>query len=127
MNNPLYFELQADEPARACAFYTAVFGWEMTKQDGMPVEYYRVETSGGIAGGILKRPAERPGMAQGTNAAVISMEVADYDDTASKILAGGGTEALPKFAVPGRCWQGYFIDTEGNTFGIFEADESAGT
>jgi hypothetical protein len=28
--------------------------------------------------------------------------------------------------VPGKCWQGYFIDTEGNTFGIFEVDEEAG-
>jgi uncharacterized protein len=28
--------------------------------------------------------------------------------------------------VPGKCWQGYFIDTEGNTFGISEVDEEAG-
>jgi hypothetical protein len=28
--------------------------------------------------------------------------------------------------VPGKCWQGYFIDTEDNTFGIFEVDEEAG-
>jgi uncharacterized protein len=27
--------------------------------------------------------------------------------------------------VPGTCWQGYFIDTEGNTFGIFQVDEEA--
>jgi hypothetical protein len=33
--------------------------------------------------------------------------------------------ALPKFAVPGKCWQGYFIDLDGNTFGIFEVDEGA--
>ncbi len=34
--------------------------------------------------------------------------------------------ALGKFAVPGKCWQGYFLDPEGNTFGIFEPDENAG-
>lgn len=34
--------------------------------------------------------------------------------------------ALPKFAVPKTCWQGYFVDTEGNTFGIFEVDANAG-
>jgi predicted enzyme related to lactoylglutathione lyase len=28
--------------------------------------------------------------------------------------------------VPGVCWQGYFLDTEGNTFGIFQPDQSAG-
>lgn len=34
--------------------------------------------------------------------------------------------ALPKFAVPKTCWQGYFVDPEGNTFGIFEVDANAG-
>jgi predicted enzyme related to lactoylglutathione lyase len=43
-----------------------------------------------------------------------------------KIMTHGGIVALPKFPVPGRCWQGYFVDPEGNTFGIFEVDENAG-
>ena len=54
------------------------------------------------------------------------MQVEDFDAVAAKITAVGGQVALPKFAVPGTCWQGYFIDTEGNTFGIFEADPRAG-
>lgn len=124
MNNPMYFELQADDVQRAVAFYETTFGWKMEKQENLPVEYYRVETAG-IAGGILKRPAPTPKPPAGTNAAVISMEVASFDDTAAKILSHGGIEALPKFAVPGRCWQGYFLDTEGNTFGIFEVDVTA--
>jgi uncharacterized protein len=41
------------------------------------------------------------------------------------IVSLGGKIALPKFAVPGTCWQGYFIDTEGNTFGLFQVDETA--
>jgi predicted enzyme related to lactoylglutathione lyase len=53
------------------------------------------------------------------------VQVDDYDATAEKILKHGGIEALPKFAVPGRCWQGYFLDPEGNTFGIFQVDEHA--
>jgi hypothetical protein len=28
--------------------------------------------------------------------------------------------------VPGRCWQGYFLDADHNVFGIFEVDEKAG-
>jgi uncharacterized protein len=32
---------------------------------------------------------------------------------------------MERFAVPGRCWQGYFVDCDGNVFGIFEVDESA--
>ena len=57
---------------------------------------------------------------------VCSFEVEDFDETSAKILNLGGVVALEKFPVPGKCWQGYFIDTEGNTFGIFEVDEKAG-
>jgi predicted enzyme related to lactoylglutathione lyase len=53
------------------------------------------------------------------------MQVESFDNIASKIISNGGQVALEKFAVTGRCWQGYFIDTEGNTFDIFEVDENA--
>ena len=125
VNSPRYFELQADDPARAAAFYGSVFGWELGRVEGMPIEYWRTRTPGGIEGAILARPAPTPPPMSGTNAAVISMEVANFDATAAAILAAGGIEAMAKFAVPGRCWQGYFLDTEGNTFGIFETDPEA--
>lgn len=28
-------------------------------------------------------------------------------------------------AVPGKCWQGYFLDADHNTFGILEVDANA--
>lgn len=87
--------------------------------------YWRIET-GGSRGGLLQRPAKRPPPECGTNAFVCSIEIEHFDATAEKILELGGIVALPKFAVPGTCWQGYFIDTEGNTFGIFEVNEKAG-
>jgi uncharacterized protein len=124
MNNVMYFEVQADHPDRTIAFYTDIFGWKFSKQEGLPVEYWRIETEG-IAGGLLKRPFAPPPTGIGTNAYVCSMEVTSFDETAKKILEHGGEVALEKFPVPGRCWQGYFLDTEGNTFGIFEVDENA--
>jgi predicted enzyme related to lactoylglutathione lyase len=54
------------------------------------------------------------------------VEIEDFDATEEIIRKLGGIVALPRLAVPGQCWQGYFIDTEGNTFGIFEVDENAG-
>lgn len=45
------------------------------------------------------------------------MQVENFDTVANAIHRNGGREAMAKFAVPGRCWQGYFLDTEGNTFG----------
>ncbi|MGZ6555203.1 MAG: VOC family protein, partial [Bacteroidia bacterium] len=77
------------------------------------------------SGGLLKRPAKVPPTESGTNAFVNSIQVSSFDKTAELILKNGGQVALPKFAIPGRCWQGYFIDLDNNTFGIFEADENA--
>jgi predicted enzyme related to lactoylglutathione lyase len=124
MSGPFYFEIQADDIQRAVKLYKGAFGWRFEKADGLPIEYWRIET-GGARGGLLKRPAQPPPPQSGTNAFVCSMEVENFDETSEKILSLGGEVALPKFAIPGTCWQGYFVDTEGNTFGIFEVDESA--
>jgi predicted enzyme related to lactoylglutathione lyase len=53
------------------------------------------------------------------------MEVSDFEATVKCITDAGGIVALPKFAVPGVCWQGYFLDPDGNSFGIFQPDPSA--
>jgi uncharacterized protein len=124
MNSPAYFEIQADDPERAIGFYTAVFGWGFTKVTGLPIDYWLIQTED-MRGGLLQRPTIAPPQRSGTNAYVCSMQVTDYDGTAKAILKNGGQVALEKFAVPGTCWQGYFLDLEGNTFGLFQVDENA--
>lgn len=124
MNSIGYFEIQASDPVKALAFYQEVFGWHFTRQEFIPIEYYRIETPG-INGGLLKRPVQTPPLQFGTNAFTCSMEVEDFDKTAELILSNGGIVAMAKFAIPGQCWQGYFIDTDNNTFGIFQPDENA--
>jgi predicted enzyme related to lactoylglutathione lyase len=124
MNGHFYFEIQADDIQRAKDFYGQVFGWTFARAEGLPIEYWRIET-GGARGGLLKRPAPPPPSECGTNAFVCSIEVADFDTTAEKISSLGGQVALPKFAIPETCWQGYFVDAERNTFGIFQVDPNA--
>ncbi len=124
MNGHLYFEIQASDPDRAQRFYGKVFGWAFEFAPGLPVRYWRIET-GGTRGGLLERPAKTPPPECGTNAFVCSIEVNDIDHAADRITSLGGQVALPKFAVPGVCWQGYFVDPDGNTFGIFQADAAA--
>lgn len=119
MNMIGYFEIQANEPEKAVGFYTSVFGWKFIEQSGLPIKYWRIETDG-IGGGLLERPAKTPPTECGTNAFTCSMEAANFDETANKILENGGIVAMPKFEIPGRCWQGYFVDTDNNVFGIFE-------
>ncbi len=136
-NRPVHFEIQADDVERAKTFYAAVFGWEfqgwpMPAANGQPAwTYWGVMTGPkdskepGINGGLLKRPCAAPKLGQGTNAYVCTMQVADFDATAQKIAAAGGIVAMPKFAIMNMAWQGYFVDTEGNTFGLHQADPTA--
>lgn len=124
MNTIGYFEIQSSDPARDIKFYENVFGWKFIKEEFVPIEYYRIETSS-INGGLLKRPAKIPPMESGTNAYVCSIQVDDFDKTSNMILQQGGIVAMAKFAIPGRCWQGYFLDPDHNIFGLFQVDEKA--
>jgi hypothetical protein len=124
MNTIAYFEIQASNPEKSITFYRNVFGWKFSKEESLPIEYYRIQAAG-INGGLLKRPAKTPPPEFGTNAFTCSVMVDNFDEIAKKILDHGGRVALPKFAVPGKCWQGYFLDNDGNTFGVFQADETA--
>jgi uncharacterized protein len=121
----MYFEVQVDDLPRAVNFYREVFGWDVQKVEAdLPVEYWRIDAPG-LSGGLLPRPAPAPAPEQGTNAFVCSFEVDDFDGAETRIRDLGGQVALPKFPVPGQRWQGYFLDTEGNTFGVFEVDDTA--
>ncbi len=124
MNTVGYFEIQSSDCKREIKFYQTIFGWKFFKEELVPIEYYRIETNG-INGGLLKRPANTPPAEYGTNAFVNSVQVASFDKTSELIIKNGGQIVLPKFAIPGRCWQGYFVDQDSNTFGIFEVDENA--
>ena len=47
------------------------------------------------------------------------------DAILKSIASKGGKTVVPKMAVPGIGWLAYCLDTEGNTFGVMEADEKA--
>mgnify|MGYP001615654536 CR=1 FL=1 len=131
MNRVVHFEIQADNTKRAIKFYKNVFNWNFEEWKGSPSEYWMIMTADkdskdpGINGGLLKRPAKTPPQECGTNSYVCTVQVDDFDKTAKKIKKAGGIVAMPKFAIPKMAWQGYFLDTEGNTFGIHQADENA--
>lgn len=130
-NRPTHFEIHADEPERAAKFYTEVFGWAITKWDSPTVEYWMVmtapqgSTDPGINGGLLRRHGAGPKGGEPVNAYVVTVQVEDYDATHTKIMAAGGTVALPKMALAGMAWQGYYKDTEGNIFGLHQTDPNA--
>lgn len=130
MNRVVHFEIQTDDPDRAITFYQAVFGWEFPKWMEEP-PYWGVMTAPmdskepGINGGLLKRPAKTPPPECGTNAYTCTVQVENFDEIAAKIEKAGGKIAMPKHALMGIAWQGYFLDTEGNVFGIHQPDVNA--
>lgn len=116
-----HFEINADDPERAAQFYKEVFGWQIQKWEG-PIDYWLVTTGPddepGINGGLMKR--ENP---QATTVNVI--EVLSVNELTKKIVEKGGKVVVPKMAIPGVGYMAYCQDTEGNTFGIMNPDESA--
>lgn len=130
-NRVVHFEIHAEEPERAIAFYRAVFGWEFPVWMDEPVKYWGVMTAGadskepGINGGLMARNGEAPEDGQPVNAYVCTVQVDSIDETIEKIEEAGGEVALPKHAIMGTAWQAYYKDTEGNIFGIHQPDENA--
>jgi predicted enzyme related to lactoylglutathione lyase len=130
MSRVVHFEIQADDVERAKAFYRSVFEWSFEDYSQYTGSTYWGIVTGpkeelGIDGGLLPRPVPAPAPEQGTNGYVCTIGVEDYDATERRILAAGGMIALPKMALPGMAWQGYYLDTEGNTFGIHQPDPEA--
>lgn len=130
MGRLIHFEIHVDNMDRAKKFYGEVFGWsfeDWSEFTGMP--YFGAVTGGedepGINGALMQRQGPPPEANQPLNGYACTMGVEDYDATETKILNNGGVVALPKYALPGMAWQGYYKDTEGNIFGIHQPDVNA--
>ena len=131
MARVVHFEIQADDVERAKDFYAAVFDWSFEDYSQYTGSTYWGVVTGadehpGINGGLLPRSAPAAPAGHGTNGFVCTIGVDDYDLVERRILAAGGRVALAKAALPGEAWQGYYLDSEGNTFGIHQPDPEAG-
>ena len=130
MGRVVHFEVQVDDLERAKSFYAAALGWSLDDYSGVTGTPYWGITTGpddepGINGGLIQRAAAAPASGDGANAFLCTVVVDDYSETEQRILDAGGQVAVPKTALPGMAWQGYYLDTEGNTFGIHQSDPEA--
>ena len=130
MGRLVHFEIHVSDMERAKKFYGEVFGWsfqDWSDYAGMP--YFGAVTGNedelGINGALMQRQGSSPEPNQALNGFACTMGVENYDITEAKILENGGTVAMQKYALPGMAWQGYYIDTEGNIFGIHQPDKNA--
>ena len=121
MPRVIHFEIAADDPERAVAFYRKVFGWKIEKWQG-PIEYWLITTGPqeepGIDGGLARRTDPSTGTEN-------TIGVDSVDAYVAKIQALGGKVVRPKAAVPGVGWTAYCEDSEGNKFGLMQDDPNA--
>ena len=130
MGRVVHFEIHVEDMERAKKFYGEIFGWKFedwSEYAGMP--YFGAITGDaselGIDGALIKRRTPPPEQNQPMNGFSCTLGIEDYDSTEAKILEHGGKVALPKYALPGMAWQGYYVDTEGNIIGIHQPDVNA--
>ncbi|MEH6993817.1 VOC family protein [Neobacillus drentensis] len=130
MGRLVHFEIHVSDMDRAKKFYGEVFGWsfqDYSEYAGMP--YFGAvtgdENEPGINGALMQRQSAAPEANQALNGFACTMGVENYDAVEAKIIENGGSVAMPKYALPGMAWQGYYIDTEVNIFGIHQPDANA--
>ncbi len=121
MGRVSHFEITADDPDRAAAFYRKAFGWEFNDWGG-PFKYLLATTGPkdqvGIDGAIMGRTDRK-------QAVINTISVDNWEEGARAVSEAGGTVLMEKDAVPGQGYFAYCRDTEGNVFGIFQADPTA--
>jgi predicted enzyme related to lactoylglutathione lyase len=122
MANIVHFDLPADDLERARKFYTQLFDWKIEKAPG-PMEYFFIETTDekgnkGVAGGMGKRGSPEQRI---TN----YIGVDSVDEYMKKVEELGGKLVGEKMTVPGFGYLAVCMDTEGNTFGLWQVNSEA--
>jgi len=129
--NPVaHFEIYAEDPDTLGRFYTSLFDWDIQQVPGM--EHYRliktVDTddkgmptgTGGINGGILKRPTGYL-----ASAWVNYVNVESLDTSVARAQQLGAKVTKPRAAVPGMGWFAMLVDPQGNHFALWQSDRNA--
>ena len=122
MTTIVHFVVPAEDLKRAKIFYEKLFEWKIEPVPG-PMEYYNIVTKDengkeGIGGGMGKRGQPEQKI---TN----YIGVSSIDEYVKKVQDLGGRIIMPKTTIPGFGYLATFLDSEGNTLGLWETDSSA--
>jgi uncharacterized protein len=126
MNPVVHFELPYEDPARATAFYSKAFNWNL-QQLGAEMNNYivahttetdensMVQTPGAINGGLYPK-SEDPN----TQSPSIVISVQDINTAIENITAAGGVMLTEPMMIPGIGEFASFKDTEGNRLSVLQ-------
>jgi uncharacterized protein len=112
----VHFEIPAEDTGRAKEFWGSLFGLQFQSYEG-PVEYHMFQNDDQTGGGIYPRQ-------QGEKGLISYFNTEDIDAVSRQIKDLGG-KAEDKQSVPGMGWFARAEDTEGNSFSLWQSDESA--
>jgi len=116
----VWFEIPADNVARARKFYSALFGWKIKQFPGMQ-DYWHIDVGGTDRmrdGGMLARKHPEQPITNYISVASVARSMA-------KVKKLGGCVCVPKTAVPNMGYFAICCDTEDNTFALWEMDGKA--
>ena len=112
----VHYEITADDPERAAAFYRDAFGWVVDKWDG-PVDYWLATTGDGpgIDGAIMSRAHNQ--------AVINTLQIeGSLEDAITRVKKAGGEHSFDIQQIPGVGRFTYARDTEGNVLGLMEPE-----
>lgn len=123
MDPVCHFEIPADDPDRAKAFYEAAFSWAVQGVPGMGYHFLFTtaideatrmpKQTGAINGGMMARNPL-------ISTPVITIQVEEMGAACARVTAAGGTMLGEPHVVGTAGIAGYFKDSEGNTMGMWQ-------
>ncbi len=117
----VHFEIPFDDGDRARAFYSTVFGWEVSEIPEM--DYTLVSAGPSDDAGPTEPGFINGGMAQRDESfasPVLVIDVGNIEDALEAVESAGGSLVSERQAVGDMGFAAYCKDTEGNLVGLWE-------
>jgi uncharacterized protein len=117
MSSIVHFEFSVPNPEEAAAFYSAVFGWSITKLPD-PIRYWQIRTAeapaqGAIPGGIVQSKTGSPRVS-------VTIQVPSLSEVCTRVTVQGGRLVTEPQTIPGYGVHVLCRDPQGNFFALLE-------
>jgi uncharacterized protein len=116
MGGITHFEIRSGDFERARGFWESLLGWKFRDVEG-PMQYTMAEVGGNPTAGLYVSENSERGL-------VVYFDVDDVQAATDRVRELGGQVTTERTPIPEIGWFAHCVDTEGNPFGVFTADES---
>ncbi len=116
MGHPVrQFQIVTPHPDAVAAFYGALFGWTITRNDALGYRVVDTASEEGISGGIWPAPPEAPTFAQ------LFIEVENVAAAVARATELGATVLIEPQQLPDGDEMALLHDPQGMSFGIYRS------